>query len=199
MEHAVTRLLCSRIAMRRAICQRRNRNGRAVGKSMNEDASASDDRVSVRQSLLAAATAATAAGITAFRELGLLRRVLLRSAGRYRVIADGDGRLTVRSARIGKTRGALVQVTHTLLVALHDNALVLDHVIGVERDDVGDAECLAGNDQQIGALDVDVGDRRVADDEFGDRPRQTQDLAIDRSGRSDRWRGPAGPRPRGWP
>ena len=42
------------------------------------------------------------------------------------------------------------RLTTFALVALHEHALVLDHVaVGVEGDDVGDAERLAGDHQRV--------------------------------------------------
>ena len=60
----------------------------------------------------------------------------------------------------------------------HD-ALVLDDIaLGVERNDVGDAERLAGHDQEIAALHRHVGDRRVADDDVGYGTRQAYELRL---------------------
>ena len=49
---------------------------------------------------------------------------------------------------------------------------------GVEGDDVGDAEGLAGDDQEVAGLHRDVGDCRIADDDLGGRPRQAQELGL---------------------
>ena len=95
------------------------------------------------------------------------------------LVADDDGRIALRRAVVGLALRAAVQVDHLDLVALHQNALLQDDVpLGVENDHVGDAEGLAGDDQQVAALHGDIGDGRIADDDLGGGPRQLQELRL---------------------
>ena len=95
------------------------------------------------------------------------------------LVADRDRGIALRRAVVGLPLRAAMQIDDLDLVALHQHALVLDDVaVGVERDDVGDAEGLAGDDQQVAGLHRDVGDRRVADDDLGGGPRQAQELGL---------------------
>ena len=66
-----------------------------------------------------------------------------------------------------------------IVKTLDDDALVLDDVLlFVERDDVRDAERLARDDQEIAGLDGYVRDRRISDDHFADRARQSEKLGL---------------------
>src|SRR5262245_1967595 len=95
------------------------------------------------------------------------------------LVAHGHGGVALRRAVVGLPLRAAMQVDHLDLVALHQHALVLDDVaLGIERDDVGDAEGLAGDDEQVAGLHGNIGDRRIADDDLGCRPRQAQELRL---------------------
>ena len=72
-----------------------------------------------------------------------------------------------------------MQVDHSAIIALNQNALVLNDIaLAVEGDDVRQPECLAGHDQQIAALDGHVGNRWIANDDLARRPRQSQQLRL---------------------
>ena len=76
-------------------------------------------------------------------------------------------------ARIGEALATLMQIYDLTVVTLDHHALILDDImIAIEGDDVGYSEGLPGHNQEVAVLKSDVGDRRIADDDFGRRPRK---------------------------
>ena len=90
-----------------------------------------------------------------FGEARLVAVVLADRLEERLVVADGQVRLAVWRARISVARAALVQVNDPAGSAFGAIALVLDDIaLRIECDDVGDAEGLAGDNQEIAALDL---------------------------------------------
>lgn len=115
----------------------------------------------------------------AFRELRLLSIGRLDRSKEVLVVADRESRFAVWRACVCKARAAFVQIDGPGVVAFDHHALVLNDIMsGIESDDVGDAERLAGDDEQISILKRDVGDRRIADDDLAGRAGKMQKLRL---------------------